>query len=88
MKLNLQVFCYQMLLWAEHLACLEPVFEQPKSFECVQRINHMADRNWEQYVAQEVIDMKGHLIRYPLKLEDNGTVTNFLGCWTFPDVGG
>ena len=48
----------------------------------------MADRNWEQYAAPEITDMRGHLIRYPLKIEDNGDVTNLPGFQTFPDVGG
>lgn len=83
-----QVYGYRMSLWAEHLACLEPVFETPSSLECVQRINYIADRGWEQYVAEEVTDMKSHLIRYPLKIEDNGTVINLPSHNTFPDVGG
>jgi len=48
----------------------------------------MAERNWQQYIAPEVTDMTGHLIRYPLKIEINGTITNLPGFNTFPDVGG
>ena len=77
-----------MSLWAEHLGCLEPTFDAPESLECIRRVNDMAERNWQQYVAPEVTDMKGHLLRYPLKIVDDGTVTNLPGYETFPDVGG
>jgi len=77
-----------MSLWVEHLGCLEPTFDAPESLECMRRVNDMAERNWQQYVAPEVTDMKGHLLRYPLKIEDDGTVTNLPGYETFPDVGG
>lgn len=83
-----QVYGYRMALWAEHLGFLEPTFEEPERLDCVQRINYIADMNWEQYAAPQVTDMRGHLIRYPLRVEDNGTVTNLLGYETFPDVGG
>ena len=86
--LHLQVYGYRMSLWAEHLGGLESVFEEPESLECVQRVNYIADRNWEQYIAPEITDMRSHLIRYPLKVEDDGTVTNLPGYLTFPDVGG
>lgn len=77
-----------MALWAEHLGPLEAIFDEPESLECVQRVNDMAERNWQQYIAPEVTDLRGHLIRYPLKIEDNGVITNLPGFNTFPDVGG
>lgn len=83
-----QVYGYRMALWAEHLGPLEAIFDEPESLECVQRVNDMAERNWQQYIAPEVTDLRGHLIRYPLKIEDNGVITNLPGFNTFPDVGG
>jgi phospholipase D1/2 len=83
-----QVFGYRMSLWAEHLGPLEPTFEEPESLDCVRRVNDLAERNWQQYTAPEVTDMAGHLIRYPLKIEINGSITNLPGHKTFPDVGG
>lgn len=77
-----------MSLWAEQVGGLEQEFEEPESVECVHRLNFIADRNWEQYAAPQITDMRSHLIRYPLKVEDDGTVTNLPGFITFPDVGG
>ncbi len=39
----------------------------PEMLECVLRVNEMAQENWEQYVAQEVTNMKGHLMPCPLR---------------------
>lgn len=77
-----------MSLWAEHLGAPEPIFDEPESLECVQRVNEMADKNWQQYVAPDVTDMTGHLIRYPLRVGDDGSISTLPGYETFPDVGG
>lgn len=77
-----------MSLWAEHLGPLEPIFEEAESVECVRRVNHLAEKNWQQYVAPEVTDMTGHLIRYPLRIEFDGSISTLPGFDTFPDVGG
>ncbi len=39
----------------------------PEMLERVLRVNEMAQENWEQYVAHEVTNMKGHLVPYPIK---------------------
>ncbi len=39
----------------------------PEMLECVLRVNEIAQENWEQYVAQEVTNMKEHLMPYPIK---------------------
>lgn len=48
----------------------------------------MVDRNWEQYVVLEIIDMGGYFICYFFKVEDDGIVINLLGYIIFFDVGG
>ncbi len=84
----MQVYGHRMSLWAEHLGVLEPAFTNPESLECVQRVNEMAQANWEQYIAEEVTDMKGHLLPYPVQVNDDGTLGALPGYETFPDVGG
>jgi phospholipase D1/2 len=68
----MQVYGYRMSLWAEHLGVLEPAFTNPESLECVQRVNEMAQANWEQYIAEEVTDMRAHLLPYPVQVKDEG----------------
>ncbi|KAG2640874.1 hypothetical protein PVAP13_2KG125248 [Panicum virgatum] len=83
-----QVYGYRMSLWAEHLGTLEECFRHPESEECVQRVNQVADDNWASYVSPQMEDMKGHLMRYPVKVEQDERVGPLPGQESFPDVGG
>jgi phospholipase D1/2 len=77
-----------MSLWAEHLGEVKPVFVDAGSLECVTEVNKMAQANWEQYIAEEVTDMRGHLMPYPIQVNADGTIAALEGHETFPDVGG
>lgn len=77
-----------MSLWAEHLGTLEESFKKPDSLECVRHVRMLSESNWRQYVADEVTDMKGHLLKYPVHVDRMGKVKPLRGCETFPDVGG
>ncbi|XP_078169462.1 phospholipase D gamma 1-like [Carex rostrata] len=83
-----QIYGYRMSLWAEHTGTSEEIFNQPQSLECVQRVRTMGELNWKQFVADEVTEMRGHLLKYPLNVEQRGKVTSLPGCKTFPDLGG
>ncbi|KAL3693763.1 hypothetical protein R1sor_007414 [Riccia sorocarpa] len=83
-----QIYGYRMALWAEHLGFVDESFNDPASLECVHTINEAAEKNWEQYIAEEVTDMKGHLMPYPYQITPEGQVTYLPGIKTFPDVGG
>ncbi|CAI9755398.1 unnamed protein product [Fraxinus pennsylvanica] len=83
-----QIYGYRMSLWAEHTGTLEQCFEQPESLECVRRIRLMAEHNWKQFAADEVSEMKGHLLKYPVEVNRMGKVHPLPGCETFPDMGG
>jgi phospholipase D1/2 len=83
-----QIYGFRMSLWAEHLGLLEDLLRDPEMLECVLRVNEMAQANWEQYVAEEVTDMKGHLLPYPITVNLNGCIESLPGYQTFPDMGG
>ncbi|CAL5442315.1 unnamed protein product [Camellia sinensis] len=83
-----QVHGYRMSLWAEHIGALEECFKHPESLECVRRVRSLSELNWKQYAADEVTDMKGHLLKYPVEVDQMGKVKPIPGCETFPDVGG
>ncbi|GLU05735.1 hypothetical protein SLE2022_228160 [Rubroshorea leprosula] len=83
-----QVYGYRMSLWAEHIGHLEECFKRPESLECVRRVRSLGELNWKQYVADEVTEMKGHLLKYPVQVDCMGKVKALPGCETFPDVGG
>ncbi|THG18432.1 hypothetical protein TEA_023776 [Camellia sinensis var. sinensis] len=83
-----QVHGYRMSLWSEHIGALEECFKHPESLECIRRVRSLSELNWNQYAANEVTDMKGHLLKYPVEVDQMGKVKPIPGCETFPDVGG
>ncbi|KAG1362334.1 Phospholipase D beta 2 [Cocos nucifera] len=83
-----QIYGYRMSLWAEHAGTLEECFTCPESLECMRRVRDMGEQNWKQYVADEITEMKGHLLKYPVSVDRKGKVKPLPGCDTFPDMGG
>ncbi|KAE8710821.1 Phospholipase D gamma 3 [Hibiscus syriacus] len=83
-----QVYGYRMSLWAEHIGGVEESFKQPESLDCVRKVRSLGEQNWKQYMADEVTEMKGHLLKYPVEVDRTGKVKPLPGCETFPDVGG
>ncbi|TMX04389.1 hypothetical protein EJD97_009045 [Solanum chilense] len=83
-----QIHGYRMSLWAEHLGVVEDCFRQPESLECVRRVRSMGEYNWKQFASDEVTEMRGHLLKYPVEVDRKGKVKNLTGCANFPDVGG
>ncbi|GLU00572.1 hypothetical protein SLE2022_179280 [Rubroshorea leprosula] len=83
-----QVYGYRMSLWAEHLGGIEDCFTEPESLECVRRVKTMSEMNWKQFAADEVTEMRAHLMKYPVEVDRKGKVRPLPGCETFPDVGG
>ncbi|ANM67843.1 phospholipase D gamma 3 [Arabidopsis thaliana] len=83
-----QIFGYRMSLWAEHLGFLEQEFEEPENMECVRRVRQLSELNWRQYAAEEVTEMPGHLLKYPVQVDRTGKVSSLPGYETFPDLGG
>ncbi|KAK4487448.1 hypothetical protein RD792_005913 [Penstemon davidsonii] len=83
-----QIYGYRMSLWAEHTGTLEQCFEKPESLECTRRIRWMGEENWKQFACDEVSEMRGHLLKYPIEVDKMGKVRSLPGCETFPDMGG
>lgn len=48
----------------------------------------MGEQNWSQFAANEVSEMRGHLIKYPVDVDRMGEVRPLPWCETFPDMGG
>lgn len=83
-----QIYGYRMSLWAEHIGMLEQCFEQPESLDCARRVRYLSELNWKQFAAEEVTEMHGHLMKYPVEVDRTGKVSPLPGCPTFPDMGG
>ncbi|XP_061346680.1 phospholipase D beta 1-like isoform X1 [Gastrolobium bilobum] len=83
-----QIHGYRMSLWAEHTGTIEDCFLQPESLECVRRVRTMGELNWKQFSENEVTEMRGHLLKYPVEVDRKGKVRSLPGQEEFPDVGG
>lgn len=84
----MQIFGYRMSLWAEHTGTVEECFTRPESLECMRRIRDLGQMNWRQFLADDVTEMRGHLLKYPVDVDRQGKVNPLPGCETFPDIGG
>ncbi|TVU31948.1 hypothetical protein EJB05_23660, partial [Eragrostis curvula] len=83
-----QIYGYRMSLWAEHIGAIEENFHYPESLECMRRVRQLGEENWKQFVADDVTEMRGHLMKYPVSVDRKGKVKPLQGCTTFPDLGG
>ncbi|WJX82458.1 Phospholipase D beta 1 [Trifolium repens] len=83
-----QIHGYRMSLWAEHTGTINDCFLQPESLECVRRVRAIGEMNWKQFAENEVTEMRGHLLKYPVDVDRKGKVRSLPGHEEFPDVGG
>ncbi|KAK7292571.1 hypothetical protein RJT34_15422 [Clitoria ternatea] len=83
-----QIHGYRMSLWAEHTGTIEDCFLEPESLECVRRVRTMGELNWKQFSANDITEMRGHLLKYPVEVSRKGKVRPLPGHEEFPDVGG
>ena len=75
-----QVHGFRMSLWYEHLGRLDNRFLEPWSLECVTYVQRVANELWDLFSGPEVVDLPGHLLRYPIEITPDGMVTEI------PDV--
>lgn len=83
-----QVYGYRMSLWAEHMGKIDDIFKEPESLECVKRVNIISEDNWKKYTEDSFVPLRGHLLKYPLSVDNTGKVIPLSGFNSFPDVGG
>uniref|UniRef100_A0A7N2R0W4 phospholipase D n=1 Tax=Quercus lobata TaxID=97700 RepID=A0A7N2R0W4_QUELO len=69
-----QIYGYRMSLWAEHLGFTEDCFKQLESLDCVRRVRSLGEMNWKQFAANEIIEMTGHPLKYPVEVDRKGKV--------------
>ena len=85
-----QIYGFRRALWYEHLGDPKDIriFYHPESLECIKLVNNLADTNWDIY-SKETFDEHRpfhHLMRYPIEVANNGTITTLPGFQHFPDT--
>uniref|UniRef100_A0A7N2LPA5 Phospholipase D n=1 Tax=Quercus lobata TaxID=97700 RepID=A0A7N2LPA5_QUELO len=82
-----QIHGFRMSLWYEHLGMLDDSFLHPKSEECISKLNQISDKYWDLYSSETLEhDLPGHLLRYPVRIDSEGNVTELPGFEFFPDT--
>ncbi|XWS72665.1 hypothetical protein CRYUN_Cryun02cG0059900 [Craigia yunnanensis] len=82
-----QIFGLRMALWREHLGQLHDTFSFPESEQCIQLVNSIADNHWNLYSSDTFDqDLPGHLLRYPIDVKYDGSVSFLPGTEDFPDT--
>ncbi|XP_057958820.1 phospholipase D alpha 1-like isoform X2 [Malania oleifera] len=82
-----QIYGFRMALWWEHLRVLDNIFIRAETLECVQKVNKMAEENWNLYASETFDDdLPGHLLRYPIEVGKDGRIIPFSGIEFFPDT--
>jgi len=80
-----EVHKFRMNLWTEHIGFSHHLLVNPNSVECAKFINEIADKNWTDFMGDEVVELKGHLMRYPIRADPaTGKIVNT--CELIPDT--
>lgn len=80
------VAAFRKSLWVEHTSVMPDVFRDPASLACVHRMRELGEEGWQQFVGDEVVTMKHHLMLYPYVVDEDGEVEPRVKC--FPDTQG
>lgn len=87
-----QIYGYRMSLWYEHL--VDPkdhsqefaIFKEPESLRCVKVVKDLAMGLWEMYTGEEVVDLPGHMLPFPIEVAEDGTLSELPEDGLFPDT--
>ncbi|XP_022131534.1 phospholipase D alpha 1-like isoform X4 [Momordica charantia] len=82
-----QIYGFRVGLWYEHLGLFDKVFQNPEGENCVQFVNKLAQENWQLYTDDTFDgDLPGHLLRYPIEVGPDGSVSPLPAFEFFPDT--
>ena len=81
------VHTFRLALWSSHLGGYDPVYEDPGTTDCLQRVTDVSSEFWEVYKADEPSFSDVHLLPYPLAVSEMGDLSPLDAPWdTFPDT--
>lgn len=84
------IYGYRMSLWYEHFMShhkhLSHVFFEPESLKCVRTVRRIAEDLWEKFVGNEVVNLPGHLLPFPILVSEVGVLSELPVDGFFPDT--
>jgi len=86
-----EIYRFRRALWYEHLGdhgFETKTLDNPEHLECIGLVNRLAEENWEMYSKETFDEFRPfhHLMRYPIHVAQDGTITNLPGFQHFPDT--
>lgn len=85
-----QIHGYRMSLWYEHFMShciqMQNVFLKPESIECVKTVKQISENLWDKYVGDEIVDLPGHLLPFPVRVSQTGELSELTENEKFPDT--
>ena len=84
---NGDIHIFRLSLFTEHFRYYDPIFQFPSQLQCVRKVKEMATFNWEMYVGPVGSKTPGHIVVYPLKVDQDGSLHNLPGFKSFPGFG-
>ncbi|KAG0479485.1 hypothetical protein HPP92_010343 [Vanilla planifolia] len=82
---------FRMSLWYEHFMrhhseLQHHVFLEPESLECVRTVRRISEMLWEMYIGEEVVNLPGHLLPFPVRVSSEGELSELTSNGCFPDT--
>lgn len=82
-----QIHGFRLSLWYEHLGMIDDTFLRPESLECVLKVRQNAEERWQSYLGIILYnDLNGHLLSYPINIENSGKIAALPWMEFFPDT--
>ncbi|KAH9299274.1 hypothetical protein KI387_030956, partial [Taxus chinensis] len=85
-----EIFGYRMSLWYEHFAGsnggMRSEYLKAESLKCVRTVRAIAERAWDAFVGEEIVDLPGHLLPFPVRVLKEGSVVELEEQSVFPDT--
>lgn len=82
------VASFRKSLFTEHFGGWYNEFEDPSNDECIRKVKRLTIENWTNYISPGECVTKGHMLQYPVHVQNNGKLSEFIGTeGLFPDFG-
>ncbi|KAG6535703.1 hypothetical protein ZIOFF_000726 [Zingiber officinale] len=62
------------------------VFLEVESLECVKAVGECAEELWIKFMGEEVVDLPGHLLSFPVRVDETGNMSNLTVDGLFPNT--
>ena len=64
----MQIHGFRLNCWEEHTMQMKEMYEKPDGTESMRDLCAIGDKNWRDYTSEQVDDMTGHLMTYPIQV--------------------